>query len=117
VIALGDTARFAGEPWRAKRAYEAVRSRFPKTRDASLAAFSLGRMASQANADPEAATWFETYLHEQPNDPLAREALGRLIETRDRQGEAIAAKTLAQEYLTKYPDGPHAKFARKLTGQ
>jgi TolA-binding protein len=114
VITLADTARLAADLSRAKRAYAAVRSRFPGTSDAGLAAFALGRMASQAGADAEAAQWFETYLRERPHDRFARETLGRLIEIRDRQGDAVAAKALAGQYLEKYPDGPHAKLARQL---
>jgi TolA-binding protein len=114
VIALADAARLARAPDRAKRAYGAVRTRFPGAPEASLAAFSLGRMAFQEGKDDDAARWFETYLRESPQGPLAREALGRLMETKDRHGDANEARALAERYLAQYPDGPHAKLARKL---
>ena len=114
VMALGDAARLGGEPARAKRAYAAVRTRFTGSPSAAVAAFSLGRVAADEGDDGEAARWFETYLREAPNDRLSREALGRLMEARDRQGDAPAAKALARKYLAKHPDGPHAKLARKL---
>ena len=114
VVALADTARLGGDPARAKRAYQAARSRFPGSTDAALAAFWLGRMAAEAKDDVEAARWFETFLRERPDDRLAREALGRLMEARDRHGDVAAAQALAAQYLAKYPDGPHAKLARKL---
>jgi transmembrane sensor len=117
VLALADTARLGGDRARAKRAYTTVRSRFSGSADAGLAAFWLGRGAVEDGDDSSAAQWFETYLRERPNDRLAREALGRLLEARDRQGDAVAAKALAVRYLEKYPDGPHAKLARKLKGE
>jgi TolA-binding protein len=117
VLALGDAARLAHDPAKATRAYAAVRARYPQTPDASLAAFSLGRMAFQDGRDADAARWFDAYLRESPQGPLAREALGRLMETKDRQGEAAEARALAQRYLAQYPDGPHAKLARKIKGE
>lgn len=117
VIVLGDTARLAGDPARAARAYESARARFPGSSDGALAAFALGRMAAQRGNDPEAARWFATYLRERPGDRLAREALGRLMEARERNGETASARVLAGEYLAKYPDGPHAKLARKIQGE
>ena len=117
VVALADTARLGGDAARARKAYRAVRTRFPGTPSAALAAFSLGRMASQEGSDSEAALHFETYLREAPGDRLAREALGRAMESRDRTGDKAAARAHADEYVAKYPDGPHAKLARKIRSE
>jgi TolA-binding protein len=117
VIALGDAARLSGDTLRATRAYEAARQRFAGTPDAALAAFALGRLAADKGADADAAQWFEAFVRERPDDRLAREALGRLMETRSRQGATAIARDLAEQYLAKYPDGPHAKLARKLKGE
>ena len=62
----------------------------------------------------DAQRWFEVYLHERPNAPLAREARGRLMEALVRTGERARAESLAEQYLGLHPDGPHAKLARQL---
>jgi len=114
VIVLGDVARLAGDAPRARSAYGQVRARFGGTREASIAAFSAGRMAAQEGHGPEAARWFETYLREAADGSLAREALGRAMEAREREGEHGAAKAHAVRYLATYPEGPHAPLARKI---
>lgn len=115
LLVLGDAARLAGVPRRAKAIYTAVRQRFPGSTAAALAAFSIGRMDFDRRQDfGAAARWFETYLVERPDGQLAREALGRLMEARHRGGEAGAARKAARRYLARYPQGPHAKLARSL---
>jgi hypothetical protein len=115
--ALGDAARFAGSLDRARTAYLALRSRFAGTSTAATAAFRLGRMDfDQRLSYRQAAKWFATYLGEQPGGPLAREALGRLIEARQRSGDRAGARAAAERYLAAYPQGPHAPVARSVLG-
>jgi len=115
LIALGDAARLAGAPDRALEIYRAVRRRFRGTRAAARAAFALGRVSFDARrAHTEAARWFATYLRERPRGPLAREALGRLIEARRLGGDLKRARKASQSYLKRFPDGPHAPLARSL---
>jgi TolA-binding protein len=112
---LADTARLAGRLDRAGQAYRALRQRFAGQELASTAAFSLGRMAfDQQRAYADAARWFEVYLHERPNAPLAREARGRLMEALVRTGDRARAARVAEQYLGLHPDGPHAELARQL---
>ena len=114
VVALADTARYAGDGARAQKAYNAVRTRFAGSRDAATAAFELGRMAFQGGDDGAAVQWFETYSRESPDGPLAREALGRLMEAFVRRHDDASARRIADQYLRAYPSGPHAKLARSL---
>src|SRR5262249_29471585 len=88
----------------------ACRDRFARTPQAAIAAFELGRSAPPA----EAATWFEAYLAEEPRGSLAREAWGRLVEANALAGKDAAARSAAQEYLARYPDGPSAALARRV---
>jgi transmembrane sensor len=112
---LGDTARFAGKPADALTAYQALRSRAAGSAAAKQAAFSIARVHfDQRAAYAEAARWFRTYLAEQPAGPLAREAEGRLMESLSRAGERGAARKVAEEYLARYPKGPHERVARQL---
>jgi transmembrane sensor len=112
---LGDTARFAGKPSDALAAYQALRSRGAGTAAAKQAAFSIARVHfDQQAAYAEAARWFRTYLAEQPGGPLAREAEGRLMESLSRAGDRGGARKVAEQYLAKYPRGPHERVARQL---
>lgn len=110
LLALADTARFAGRPARAKEALMAMRKRFSAR---GSTAFLLGKIsADQLRSPGEAAMWFETYLQEEPGGPLAEQALGRLMEIRKR--DAGAARLVAQRYLARYPTGAYAALARSL---
>jgi hypothetical protein len=102
-------ARLAGRPEVERAALLACRKRAPGQAAAAQAAYLLGR----ASVGAEAAVWFETYLREQPQGLLAREAAGRLIESYRAAGNASAAQAAASRYLGRYPNGPHASLARR----
>jgi transmembrane sensor len=115
LLLLADAARYAGRFPRADQALLAVRRRFAGSDAAAKAAFELGRIAFDVNRDHgRAGDWFDAYLGERPSGPLAREALGRALESRHRAGDATRAERLAVRYLARYPDGPHATLARRL---
>jgi transmembrane sensor len=115
---LGDTARFAGKPADALSAYQTLRSRAAGTASAKQAAFSIARVHfDQRAAYAEAARWFRTYLAEQPQGPLAREAEGRLMESLSRAGDRVGARKVAEGYLAKYPRGPHERVAKQLVAR
>jgi hypothetical protein len=110
LMGLARAARLAGRPDIGRAALLSCRRRFAGTPDAAMAAYLLGRNAAPA----EAARWFSTYLSEQPNGSLAREASGRLMEARFGSGQREAARTDARAYLLRYPSGPHADFANMV---
>lgn len=116
LLELARAARYAKSTKRAKQSLSAVRERFPKSGSAARAAYALGRVAFDYERDyASAAKWFAKYLEEQPSGALAREALGRLVESQHRSGAHAAAKKSGQQYLDRYPDGPHADVARNAT--
>lgn len=112
LLELAQIGQLSGHPGSQREALLACRRRFPGTDQAAAAAYELGRATSAA----EAAGWFETYLVERPSAPLAREALGRLVEARIDEGNEEAARSAATRYLARYPDGPHATLARRVLG-
>lgn len=111
LLSLAEASRFAGHTDRATQALAALRSRFAGSEDAAVAAFQLGRLASNGQ---QAADWFRTYLREQKRGELAREASGRILEALSRAGDRTGAQAAARDYLNAYPRGPHAAFAKKL---
>jgi hypothetical protein len=115
LLVLGDAARLSGRADRAFEALSTLRRRYPHDPRRAAAAFALGKVAfDQRHAYAQAAEWFSTCVREQPNGPLAREAWGRQIEALRSIGDGAAAKRAAREYLSRYPDGPHADIARAV---
>jgi len=112
---LADAARAAGRHGLAARVLLGYRERFPGEHRARTAVFLLGRSAVEQRGDHrEAIRWFETYLAESPGGPLAREALGRLMDSYTRVGMTRKARSIAEKYLNDYPEGPSANQARSL---
>jgi transmembrane sensor len=115
LLLLGDAARVSGRSDRATEALLALRRRYPRDPRRAAAAFALGKVAfDQRHAYAQAAEWFATSAREQPTGPLAREASGRQIEALRNAGDSSGAQRTAREYLSRYPDGPHADIARSL---
>jgi TolA-binding protein len=118
LLSLAQAARFAGDTGLARRALRGVRERFAGSAAAAVATYDLGRLAFDTSGRYlEAAHWFSRYLRDHPGGGLAREASGRLVEALDRSGDRRGAKEAARDYLTRYPNGPHAPLARRLTAR
>jgi hypothetical protein len=118
LLLLSDVARMAGQAGRAAEILRAVRRRFPRSEEASLAAYTLGVAAFEHEPSrAEAATWFETYLRERPSGALAAEALGRLVECKASLGRNDEALAVARQYLAMYPNGPHRDVAVSATSR
>ena len=114
LLRLADVARYGGEEARANELLLSVRQRFPSSGSAGVAAYTLGVTADRKGDLGGAARWFSTYLREQPNGSLAREALGRSMEAQSRLGQAAQAQASAKLYLERYPTGPHRDVAKRL---
>jgi hypothetical protein len=92
-----------------------VRARFSWTPRAATAAFLLGRGEIDDGGSPEVARgWFETYLREANDGPLAEESLGRLMEACDKSGAQEDARRYAERYLSRYQDGLFAVLAKSI---
>jgi hypothetical protein len=113
LMSLARAARLIGRGDISTGALLSCRKRFAGTRDASMAAYLLGRNASP----PDAVRWFSAYLAEEPAGAWAREAMGRLVEAHFAAGNKVLAREAAQKYLTRHPSGPHADFAKMVLAQ
>jgi TolA-binding protein len=114
LLRLADVARYGGEEARANELLLSVRQRFPGSGSAGVAAYTLGVTADRKGDLGGATRWFSTYLREQPNGSLAREALGRQMEAQSRLGQTAQAQASAKLYLERYPQGPHRDVAKRL---
>jgi hypothetical protein len=114
--ALGDAARYLGNAAIARRAFTAVRARFPASGEARTAAFLLGRVAEeQDQSADEASRWYDRYLAEAPGGEFAGNALGRKMLIVAKLQGRDAARPLADRYLQRFPSGPYAAAARDLS--
>ncbi len=116
--AMATAARYAGKPQTALVLLVSMRTRFPGTKAASVAAFLMGRVYAEQLGDHRAAVaWFSTYLGEVPDGVLAEEALGRRMDSAHRCGMDAQARESARQLLERFPSSPFATLARKITGK
>jgi transmembrane sensor len=115
LLALADGARLFGSPADAIAPLRILRERFARTTEAATAAFRLGLIAfEREHAYAEATRWFDIYLRDQPSGPLMGDAFGRVMQSRSRAGDTQRARSDAQQYLRKFPEGPYALEARGI---
>ena len=107
---LADSATYSGRSVFARQILGKIRERWSGSNHASQAAFALGRLSDKSAG----IRWFEIYLNESPSGPLAREALGRVLEAEAESGNMARATAVAKRYLARFPNGPHAKLATKI---
>ena len=114
LVALADAARYQGRPELAVRALVAQRQRFPKTPSAHAAAFLLGRLADDSGEVAAGLAWYRRYLSETPNGPYAAEALGRKMLAVERISGRDAARSVAAEYVERFPNGTYMLQAHAI---
>jgi hypothetical protein len=118
LLLLADSARLSGASNLASRCLLAIRERFPSHANATMAAFSLGRLAAEGQSNPRAAIkWFKTYLQNAPSGSLAEAARERVLLTYVKLGKAAQsaqAEQAAKVYLRHHPSGRYANVARSL---
>jgi hypothetical protein len=113
LVALSDAARYLRDRPLARRGLLAERSRFAASPEARGAAFILGRMAEDEGMRDDALRWYGRYLTESPQGSFAAEALGRKLVVLVDAGDASGARSVAREYLARFPAGAHASYARE----
>jgi len=115
LAALADAARFRKQDGLARRVLLAQRHRFPGTLRAQEASFLLGRLADgPGGRASDALAWYDRYLREAPSGAYAAEAMGRMMLVLQRQQRTEEARTLATDYLNRFPQGVYARAARAV---
>lgn len=114
LAALADAARYSHREEIARKTMLAERRRFAGSRGAVDAGLLLGRLAEAEHDYTRALSWFNAYLAEAPTGRYASEALGRKMALMRRSIGPGAARTVAEEYLSKYPEGTYASAARAI---
>jgi TolA-binding protein len=115
--ALADAARYTSRGGVAERALTTLRQRFAGSAESRAASFLLGRLAETRGSSQAAQGWYETYLGEAPSGSFAAEALAGKMRTIQATRGRAAAEPVAREYLSRYPEGVHAKPARRILGE
>ena len=115
LFVLATAARYRRRTEWARAALLAERRRFPDSPRALEALFLLGRVEeSRERGASRAIAWYDEYLTHAPTGTFAAEALGRkLTLTSELEGPA-QARTIAEDYLRRFPNGSYAGSARAL---
>jgi transmembrane sensor len=112
-----DAARSQGKPARAVELLQQLLREHPEDPRAPLAAFTLGRVLLNELGRPrDAAAAFRRVRQMAPSSQFAEDALAREIEAWDRASEPARLRSLAGEYLERYPGGRHARRVKALAG-
>ena len=117
LAALADAARYTRRADLARRTLQTERERFTGSTEAREAGYFLGVLAEDEGAWRDALTWYARYRRENPTGTYAGPALGRSLVLEARRQGNDAARADAQEYLRRFPTGPYAPAAQKITQQ
>jgi hypothetical protein len=109
---LADAARYSGRKALAERGLLSLRKRAPA--EATTAAFLLARVDEERGRPEAALAWYETYLKEAPNGVYSAEALGGKMRMQLLTGLGAEARSTAEAYLARFPNGVAAGTARKI---
>jgi transmembrane sensor len=115
LMLAADAARLSQHPEQAVGFLRRVTTEHAGDSRAPLSAFTLGRvLLSQLSRPGEAAEAFALARRLRPNGTLAEDALAREAEARAAAGSGGQARTLAQQYVTRYPQGKHLPTMQRL---
>jgi transmembrane sensor len=117
LLAEVDVVRSQGNSARAAELLRQLLRDHPDDPRAPLAAFTLGRVLINELGRPrEAAAAFRLVQKKAPTSQFAEDALAREVEAWERASEPARARSLAAEYLERYPSGRHVRRVKALGG-
>jgi len=94
-----------GDQAAAIRALTRVVDAFPSDANAQIAAYTLGNMYARVGDQAQAAKYWERARSISPEGTLAEDSLCKRIGAEVGAGHKDEANRMAQEYVSKYPDG------------
>ncbi len=115
LVEAADAARARGDLPAAEHALRQVLALHPSSPQATSAAFTLGRIQRARGEFAAAARTFESLRQHAPAGPLAEDALAEAANAWALAGQSGDARSLADQYLARYPRGPHAERMRRLS--
>jgi transmembrane sensor len=117
LLTVADVARLSGHPSEAVPPLRRILDDHSDDPEASVAAFTLGRVQLDALGDPaDAADSFARAiaLHVPPG--LEEDTAARLVEARARAGDMAGARRAAEEYRRRFPAGARSRDVSRWTG-
>ncbi len=115
LMLAADVARWSKHPAEAVPYLERLIREHKSDPRSQLAAFTLVSVLIDELGGPrEAAYAFGRSRALDANGPLAGDALAREVEAWSRAGDNANALARAEEYLARYPKGPHAASVRRF---
>jgi len=115
LFALANAARYRHRFDLARSTLLAERRRFPGSPRTLEAIYLLGRVEeSRETGTAQAIVWYDEYLTRSPTGPLVGEALGRKMTLTEKLEGPARARSLAEDYLRRFPKGNYAGSAREL---
>jgi transmembrane sensor len=117
LMLAADVSRLSGHPADAVRYLERVIDEHRGDPRAPLASFTLGRvLLGQLGQPQRAARAFELTRTLAPRGELAEDALAREVEAWSRAGATDRARSLAERYFARYPNGRRSRAVREFGG-
>jgi transmembrane sensor len=117
LLLAADSARLSGHPEAALPFLRKVIERHTSDSRAPLAAFTLGGVLMQQLGQPrEAEAAYARARELSLNASLAEDALARQVEAAHRAGDAARARSLAREYMERYPSGRRQHAVQRFGG-
>lgn len=117
LLLAADAARLSGHPSEAVPYLQRVVDRHASDPRAPLAAFTLGGvLMNQLGRPREAGAAYARARAMSPSSALSQDALARQVEAAYSASDAAAARSLALEYLERYPDGRRVQTVRRFGG-
>jgi hypothetical protein len=113
-MALADAARYQGNRALALRVLATLTEGSPLGKEVARAHYLRGQIAEREGDRAAAALAYERCEHLDARGGYAALALGRLMAIRAASGDDQGARQVAERYLARHPDGPHADEARTL---
>lgn len=116
LLLAADAARLSGHPRESLPYFERMLADHARDPRASLAAFQMGRVLLSELGRPRDAAAAFARARTLGDGSMVEDALAREVEAWAAAGEPERARTLAEDYLSRFPEGRRAVAVRRFGG-